>query len=356
MIFESSAPSNIALIKYMGKTSVAQNQPTNSSLSWTIDGLRSYVRLTRREDLSHDEWTPLQGDNLADLKLSDKSRNRFLNHFQTLKNKFDIKESFLIESANNFPADCGLASSASSFAALTMAATEAFAEMNQDAKDLSISEKAELSRLGSGSSCRSFFGPWSLWFSQGVRPIEFPIHNLQHQVLVIEQSKKAVSSSEAHKRVASSLLFQGRPQRAEARLAELMEVFKQMGHQNADPEHWRKAFDIVWAEFWDMHALFETSTPPFGYMLPDSLRALRFFEDLWQSEKDGPLVTMDAGANIHLLYRPDQNVLREKIRDHFAKVGIIGHFLPGTHQCIINTANVCAIRGGNVNRQNGIVA
>jgi diphosphomevalonate decarboxylase len=319
MSVQVSAPSNIALIKYMGKTSHSSNQPTNSSLSWTIEGLRSFVQISLRTDLSQDEWAPLQGKDFADLKLSDRSRERFLSHFKSLKNKFDIKESFLIESANNFPSDCGLASSASSFAALTMAATEAFAEMNGQTKDLSLSEKAELSRLGSGSSCRSFFGPWSLWFSEGVRPVEFPIQNLLHQVLVVEQKKKAVSSSEAHRRVTSSLLFQGRPQRAEARLAELMQVFKQMGHSETDNESWKRAFEIVWAEFWDMHALFETSSPPFGYLLPNSLKALRFFEELWQSEKDGPLVTMDAGANIHLLYRPDQAQLRERIRSEFQK-------------------------------------
>lgn len=315
IVIEASAPSNIALIKYMGKISTLGNQPTNSSLSWTIEDLRSFVRVTLKEDLKEDQWRPLEGAQFAPLEMSEKSIERFLKHFQSLKAKFGIQQNFLIESANNFPSDCGLASSASSFAALTLAATEAFGRLNDDVRYLSTLEKAELSRLGSGSSCRSFFGPWSLWFSEGVRPLEFPIHHLLHQVLVVENDKKQVSSSEAHKRVVSSELFKGRPERAEIRLAELMQALSNI----EKPESWRRAYEIVWDEFWDMHRLFETSQPPFKYMLPKTMEALNYLSELWKREGDGPLVTMDAGANIHLLYRPDQSELRERLRDHFQK-------------------------------------
>ncbi len=43
----ASAPSNIALIKYMGKVDTATNKPTNSSLSWTLNSLRSFVRIKK---------------------------------------------------------------------------------------------------------------------------------------------------------------------------------------------------------------------------------------------------------------------------------------------------------------------
>lgn len=313
MTVENSAPSNIALIKYMGKTSSQDNLPTNSSLSWTIEDLRTFVRITLREDLTVDQWAPLQGERFAELQLSEKSKERFLNHFTKLKSKFGITQNFLIESGNNFPSDCGLASSASSFAALTLTATQAFAQVNEEAKYLSVAEKAELSRLGSGSSCRSFFGPWAVWGSSGVRPIEFPMHQLLHQCLLIESEKKEVSSSEAHKRVLTSPHFSGRPERAEARLAELM-----MSLRNADePGSWKRAYEIVWDEFIDIHQLFETSKPSFSYMLPETKTALQFLQDLWKSENDGPLVTMDAGANIHLLYRMDQMALRDRVQNHF---------------------------------------
>lgn len=309
MVIEASAPSNIALIKYMGKREVQSNQPTNSSLSWTLEDLRTFVRVSHQKDFPLDEWAPLKGPQFSDLQLSEKSRSRYLAHFQFLKSQFGIHENFLIESANNFPSDCGLASSASSFAALTLGAVAAFEQMRPVIPRISMSEKAELSRKGSGSSCRSFFGPWALWSQNEVRALQFPLGSLLHQVIVVESEKKEVSSSEAHRRVLSSALFEGRPQRAELRLESLSRAF-------AD-RNWKGAFAITWAEFWDMHALFETSDPSFGYLLPESIRVLRWIENLWKAQGDGPLVTMDAGANVHLLYRDDQKNLGLQIRDEF---------------------------------------
>jgi diphosphomevalonate decarboxylase len=126
--------------------------------------------------------------------------------------------------------------------------------------------------------------------------------NLYHQVVVVESSKKKVSSSEAHRRVVSSPLFNGRIARAEMRLADLIYAFE---HRD-----WRKAYETVWAEFWDMHSLFETCPEPFTYMTSESIAALDILRgEVWKSG-DGPLITMDAGANIHLLWRPEQVELR----------------------------------------------
>lgn len=309
--FEASAPSNIALIKYMGKLNPDSNQPTNSSLSLTLNDLRTVVRLSYREDLKSDQWQPLTGDGFSRLNLSEKSQGRFLKHLAYLKKVHQFQGNFLVESGNNFPSDCGLASSASSFAALTMAATEALNTLKKNQDIQTPLEVAELSRVGSGSSCRSFFGPWALWFSEGVRPLEFPLGAVLHQVVIVEDAIKSVSSSEAHKRVTTSELFEGRPERAEKRLAELLEAFK--------AGDWNRAYEISWAEFWDMHALFETSKPPFGYMTAGTLKVLRYLQDLWSNEKDGPIVTMDAGANVHLIYRNDQQDLAKRIKEHFSK-------------------------------------
>lgn len=316
MMVQASAPSNIALIKYMGKIEGQGNQPTNSSLSWTLENLRSFVQITAKPELTQDQWAPLQQEGIIDLHLSEKSVSRFLKHFENLKNQFQIQGHFLVESGNNFPSDCGLASSASSFAALTMAALELFSQLgNEKAQEMGVVERADLSRMGSGSSCRSFFGPWALWFKDGVRPIEFPMHPLSHQVVVVESEVKAVSSSEAHKRVTTSPLFQGRPERAEERLAHLIQIFRNEGDQ---PENWKQAFQICWDEFRDMHQLFETSQPPFSYMTAKTNEVLGYLQNLWQDRGDGPLVTMDAGANVHLLYREDQKALASEIEKNFS--------------------------------------
>jgi diphosphomevalonate decarboxylase len=326
VIVESSAPANIALIKYMGKSDPSSNIPTNSSLSWTLDGLRTYVKITLLENANEDRWQPLQGENLEKISLSEKAQKRFLSHFAFLKSEWGMKKNFLIESANNFPSDCGLASSASSFAALTKAAVEMFQEL-APREDIGIAEAADLSRRGSGSSCRSFFGPWALWYQSGVRPMEFAMNNLNHQVVVVEDKKKSVSSSEAHLRVASSPLFHGRAERAERRLAELTEALKQ-----AD---WKAMYALCWDEFTDMHSLFESSQPAFTYMEASTQTVLDYAQDLWKKQGDGPLITMDAGANVHFLWRADQaSVARKAEKDLGSRFRVFSSFQRGgeTHE------------------------
>ncbi len=172
-----------------------------------------------------------------------------------------------------------------------------------------VRKLADLSRQGSGSSCRSFFTPWSLWSTEGAESIELPYHDLIHQVIVVADALKTVSSSDAHVRVNSSLLFKGRPERAEQRLSSLMESLKS--------RDWNESMKIAWAEFWDMHALFETAQPGFGYMTPASIEVINFVRDLWIETGDGPLITMDAGANVHLLYRPECGQIAGRIRGNF---------------------------------------
>lgn len=306
----AEAPSNIALIKYMGKIDAKENVPSNASLSWTLGSLLSRVEIEQSQDKT-DRWEPLSlTTHWLAPELSEKAQSRFLSHWQRLKEAWGITGVFVVRSANNFPSDCGLASSASSFAALTSCAYRVAQDLNPHL-DLTLEELANESRRGSGSSCRSFFGPWTLWDENGVRKLDLPIQDLIHQVIVVDQSKKAVSSSQAHQRVTSGLLFQGRPERAQARADELMKALR--------ATDWHRCFEITWAEFWDMHALFETSEPPFFYLNPDSLRVLREAQSFWQEKEDGPLVTMDAGANVHFLWRRDQTLQMSELAEMFSE-------------------------------------
>ncbi len=305
-----SAPSNIALIKYMGKIDGTGNKPTNASLSYTLENLKTFVRLTEIEG-SQDQWKPLVREDLEKIELSEKGQQRFIKHLQNLKDKWGVKKNFLIESANNFPSDCGLASSASSFAALTLAAAEMFQKINPQPWGADMKTLSELSRQGSGSSCRSLFGPWALWKEEFAQPMNLPLANLHHIVVVVEASKKEVSSSEAHKLVTTSLRFTGRPERAELRLADLSQALQF--------NDWHMARQIVWDEFIDMHRLFETSQPAFSYMTEASKQVLEDCQKFWSRWQDGPLVTMDAGANVHMLFRNDQKKTFEEYREHFKK-------------------------------------
>jgi diphosphomevalonate decarboxylase len=69
--------------------------------------------------------------------------------------------------------------------------------------------------------------------------------------------------------------------------------------------NWTELCKIAWSELWDMHSLFHTSEPPFFYFKPGTLAILEKVERLWQSQGYGPLATIDAGPNVHLLLRPE---------------------------------------------------
>ena len=311
--FAASAPSNIAVIKYMGKRVGPDGipAPTNSSLSLTLPGFRTHVRVSELKEQPSGviSWAPFRGAGLKAPELSDAGKAKFVDHtkrsFESLG--FKPKTGILIESANDFPSDCGLASSASSFAALTLGVA-GFCGQAIEEQGVRL-RLAEISRQGSGSSCRSFFEPWCQWSDQGVSAVQgLPdFSSLFHVAIVVDDSKKRVSSSEAHKRVASSLLFQGRPERAEQRLRLVLDCLRRVGGQDG-VSAWNRAANLIWAESWDMHALFETSEVPFGYFTAESQRVLSLIRDIASKHAATladfriPIVTMDAGPNVHLIF------------------------------------------------------
>lgn len=307
------APSNIALIKYMGKKDNNLNLPDNSSLSYTLNHLisRVSIQLSKTND---DCWQPLQAEDMpTEINLSSNAQTRFLKHFKFLKKEFKIKQNFIIKSNNNFPASCGIASSASSFAALTKCAIKAFCYLNNQPSP-STNIQAGLSRIGSGSSCRSFFSPWALWENDEVKTIDFPQKQLHHQVIIIEKSPKQISSSNAHNLVNTSPNYRERTKRAQDNLIAITKAL--------NTNNWHAAYKICWQEFQDMHGLFHTCSQPFSYINTDSEKILNNLQSLWQQNQDGPIITMDAGPNIHLLYRSDQLDMAKE----FKQKHLIGYF------------------------------
>ena len=258
-VWRAEMPSNIALIKYMGKKDVVKNIPANTSLSWTLPHLKTNVELEKTNQRA-DSWEPLTSD--FPFEMSETGVEKFLGHLDRVKAYFNVNQNFIIRSSNNFPADCGIASSASSFAALTEAASAACTEISGQA--ISYEGKALLSAQGSGSSCRSFKEGMVLWSEKSVSSIESPFNNLLHMVVLVGKNKKEVSSSQAHKRVETSHLYSGRIERCEQRLEDLI-----LSWSHRD---WESSFQIIWNEFWDMHALFETSRPAFGYFEAGTLK------------------------------------------------------------------------------------
>ncbi len=140
------AHSNIALIKYWGKKDVALNIPAVGSISIALAGLFTETAVQPSTELKTDSF--ILNDQPAPARDSQRL-SLFLDRVRRMSGKHIF---FEVESVNNFPTSAGLASSASGFAALALAATGAAG------LELTPTELSRLARLGSGSAARSIFG------------------------------------------------------------------------------------------------------------------------------------------------------------------------------------------------------
>jgi len=142
----AEANTNIALVKYWGKRPGPYNLPAVGSLSLTLEGLTTRTEVRFDAALATDELV-LNGK----LQEGEPAR-RIAGFLELVRERAGIRERGRVTSENNFPTAAGLASSASAFAALALAATRA-AGLELPARELSI-----LARRGSGSAARSIFG------------------------------------------------------------------------------------------------------------------------------------------------------------------------------------------------------
>lgn len=137
---------NFALIKYWGKADVALNTPAVASLSITLDGIATRTRVVFDPALSGDEVL------LDGVPARPREAGRVSAVLDLLRAAAGNPTRARVESRNDFPTAAGLASSASGFAALVVAADRALAT------GLSPAELSALARRGSGSAARSLFG------------------------------------------------------------------------------------------------------------------------------------------------------------------------------------------------------
>ncbi|MDJ0765611.1 MAG: diphosphomevalonate decarboxylase [Myxococcota bacterium] len=148
---KTRARANVALVKYFGKRDLALNLPAAGSLSLALDPLVTVTELTLDPGMTRDAVSV--GGDVADVGF-----HRRVVAFLDLVRHLAGKEIYArVETHNTFPTAAGLASSASGFAALALAATRAFG------LDLTLDALSALARQGSGSAARSVTGGISVW-------------------------------------------------------------------------------------------------------------------------------------------------------------------------------------------------
>ncbi|CAF0783952.1 unnamed protein product [Brachionus calyciflorus] len=298
---------NIALIKYWGKLNEELIIPLNGSISITLDRdvLSSKTSLillkTNNRNIQITLNNKTQVFNEGDLS---KNSNDIINkkRFFTMLNKvrqncilsdpfeYEIK----IKSSNNFPTACGLASSASGFAALAHCLSKAYGYKG---------DVSELARLGSGSACRSCFGGFVKW-TTGENSFDslasrlFPSNHWEEMniiALILEDGKKSVSSTHGMKEsVQTSDLLKER--------VKIVENERLLNMENFVRE---KNFDefarLVVQDSNTFHAVCLDTYPPLFYMNDKSKEIVKFVHEYNNLDSSLKLAySFDAGPNCFL--------------------------------------------------------
>jgi len=283
------AGANIAFIKYWGNRPGADNLPLNPSISMTLSACVTTTMVALLDESASRDEIRLDG-----APPGEKSARRIGLFLDRVRRIAGRKESARVTSQNSFPTDCGIASSASGFAALAVAASAAYG-IRADAAELS-----RIARLGSGSAARSVPGgfvelhPGTTHEESFAEPIAPETHwpELCDLIALVSREEKTVSSAEGHRIAHTSEAFTGRlaaiPDRAgRVRQGILRRDLALLGEAAEE--------DAL-----SMHAVMLTSTPPLIYWTAGTLEAIRAVYGLRKRGIEA-YFTIDAGPNVHVL-------------------------------------------------------
>lgn len=306
IMFKSTATanSNTALVKYWGKANSELKTPLNNNISLTIDSHRTKVTVEFSEDYKEDHAT-LNGEPVSGKILERTSKH--LDYIRKLAG-VDLKAKGAAEI--NFPVGAGLASSASGFAALTVAACTALG-MKLDKKELSI-----ISRNGSGSSCRSIYGGYVEWLtgkgdkdSYAVQIADekyFDIRDIS--VIVSKKPRKVDTRGGMEIAQKTSVLF-------DARLKAVKEITLPKIRQAILDKNFSAIGKYAELDSNMLHATAITSMPILLYWQPETLEMMHLVRD-WREEGLEVYYTADTGANLHIFCLPkDEKELLKRLKE-----------------------------------------
>ncbi|NBB92675.1 MAG: diphosphomevalonate decarboxylase [Gammaproteobacteria bacterium] len=286
------AGANIALVKYWGKRDQRLNLPAAGSISITLAGLETRTTVTPDPALTADRFV-LDGVEQPLARVG-----ALLDLMRELARE---TVACRVESDNNFPTGAGLASSASGFAALVVAAAGALG------LELSKRKLSELARLGSGSAARSIFGGFVEMAAgqrdDGADAVAHPLADppdwpLEVVVAVTDAGGKAVGSRDGMNHTMQTSPYYRAwvdsvgDDLAEARSAIAGRDFERLA---AVSEH----------SALKMHASMLAARPGLVYWNPATLACLHAVRAL-RAEGTGVFFTVDAGPQVKAVCRPGE--------------------------------------------------
>jgi diphosphomevalonate decarboxylase len=305
---EAVAQPNIALIKYWGKRDERLVLPWSDSLSMTLDIFPTTTHVRIDPEAEHDtvilNGRPAAGEVLR----------RVTTFLELVRNTAGRRGAAVVETDNTVPTGAGLASSASGFAALAVAAAAVYG------LDLDATALSRLARRGSGSASRSVFGGFAVWhaghrastlaeadLNSYAEPVPSGDLDPALVIVVVDAGTKAVSSREAMRRTVDTSPLYGSWVTASEDDLVLMRDALRRGDLDA-------VGGIAEQNALGMHATMLAARPAVRYMSPATLEVL---DQVSRLRRDGvpAYATMDAGPNVKVLcHRVDADRVAEALR------------------------------------------
>ncbi|WP_299762639.1 diphosphomevalonate decarboxylase [uncultured Dokdonia sp.] len=298
------SPSNIALVKYWGKH--GEQLPQNASISFTLSNCHTTTILhyTQKESEGFEFEVYLDGQKEVGFE------PKIASFFKRIEKyvPFITNYRFKIETSNSFPHSSGIASSASGMSALSLCIMDIERQLSPEMTESYFMQKASfLSRLGSGSACRSLEGPLIVWGahqdisnSSDLYGTSYPyeVHSnfqeYQDTILLVDKGEKQVSSTVGHGLMHGHAFAKARFTQAHDNLVQLKEVLAS-GDLDA-------FIALVESEALTLHAMMMTSHPYFILMKPNTLEIINRIWEYRENTDSKVCFTLDAGANVHVLY------------------------------------------------------
>ncbi len=303
----ASAAANIALIKYWGKSDAGENQPATASLSIGLENLRTETTVSLAET------DQIEAD------FNDDAKARLMGFVDAFRVAHNLTAPLHLHTTNNFPTATGLASSASGFAAITLALNALF-ELG-----LSNAQLSRFARRGSGSAARSIYGGYvevvledDAYAAQIMPANDWPLDVL---VAVTDAGPKALSSGDAMRLTAASSPFY--PQWVASHEADM-----RVARQAVVSRDFQKLAEISEQNCLKMHATMLTSQPAIIFWQPATIAIMHLVRTL-RSQGEPVFFTIDAGAQVKLICEPG----------HTARIHQSLTELPGVTEIISTTVN-----------------
>jgi diphosphomevalonate decarboxylase len=294
-----SSPANIAFVKYWGKK--GHQIPANPSLSLTLNDCKTTTSV--KFSFSDELDVSLNFDGSNDEKFAAKIKNYLLTLQTDLPwiHRLGVE----IKTTNTFPHGAGIASSASGLSAFALCLADYIKHLtHSNDHDNFLKQASFLSRLASGSACRSIYGGFTTWgeselldstdFYATPLRVHSELKNLCDSILVINSQEKNVSSRAGHGQMGGHAF-------AEARYIQARDQFNLCvsALKHGDIEAVGK---ILEAEAFSLHAMMLTSPNPYTLLKPNSLAAIEILHDFRKETGLPVYFTLDAGPNLHLIY------------------------------------------------------